>query len=119
MKKFDTLTAVAAPLPLINVDTDMIIPARFLKTIKVQMPPNWLLVLGLVVQNVFISGAGWVDFTCWPTQWPRYIKHWAIEPAWRITVYSCEYTRISFDFLSGLISNYAKHVNRIRHPLTS
>ena len=34
MKKFETLTAVAAPLPLINVDTDMIIPARFLKTIK-------------------------------------------------------------------------------------
>ena len=34
MKKFDALTAVAAPLPLINVDTDMIIPARFLKTIK-------------------------------------------------------------------------------------
>ena len=34
MKKFDTLTAVAAPLPLINVDTDMIIPARFLKTIR-------------------------------------------------------------------------------------
>ena len=34
MKKFDTLTSVAAPLPLINVDTDMIIPARFLKTIK-------------------------------------------------------------------------------------
>ena len=34
MKKFDTLTAVAAPLPLINVDSDMIIPARFLKTIK-------------------------------------------------------------------------------------
>ena len=34
MKKFDKLTAVAAPLPLINVDTDMIIPARFLKTIK-------------------------------------------------------------------------------------
>ena len=34
MDKFDKLTAVAAPLPLINVDTDMIIPARFLKTIK-------------------------------------------------------------------------------------
>ena len=34
MKKFDKLTAVAAPLPIINVDTDMIIPARFLKTIK-------------------------------------------------------------------------------------
>ena len=34
MEKFNTLTSVAAPLPLINVDTDMIIPARFLKTIK-------------------------------------------------------------------------------------
>ena len=34
MKKFEKLTAVAAPLPLINVDTDMIIPAQFLKTIK-------------------------------------------------------------------------------------
>ncbi|HIO38968.1 MAG TPA: 3-isopropylmalate dehydratase small subunit [Rhodospirillales bacterium] len=34
MQKFDKLTAVVAPLPIINVDTDMIIPARFLKTIK-------------------------------------------------------------------------------------
>ncbi len=34
MEKFDKLTAVAAPLPLINVDTDMIIPKQFLKTIK-------------------------------------------------------------------------------------
>ena len=34
MDKFNKLTGVAAPLPLINVDTDMIIPARFLKTIK-------------------------------------------------------------------------------------
>ena len=34
MEKFNKLTSVAAPLPLINVDTDMIIPARFLKTIK-------------------------------------------------------------------------------------
>ncbi len=34
MDKFDTLTGVAAPLPLINVDTDMIIPKQFLKTIK-------------------------------------------------------------------------------------
>ena len=33
MEKFTTLTAVAAPLPLVNVDTDKIIPARFLKTI--------------------------------------------------------------------------------------
>lgn len=33
MDTFDKLTSVAAPLPLINVDTDMIIPARFLKTI--------------------------------------------------------------------------------------
>lgn len=33
MEKFKRLTAVAAPLPLMNVDTDTIIPARFLKTI--------------------------------------------------------------------------------------
>ena len=34
MQPFTTLTGVAAPLPMINVDTDMIIPARHLKTIK-------------------------------------------------------------------------------------
>lgn len=34
MKPFTTLTAIAAPLPLANVDTDKIIPSRFLKTIK-------------------------------------------------------------------------------------
>ncbi len=34
MQKFTTLTATAAPLDLINIDTDMIIPKQFLKTIK-------------------------------------------------------------------------------------
>jgi 3-isopropylmalate/(R)-2-methylmalate dehydratase small subunit len=34
MEKFVKLTGVAAPLPMINVDTDMIIPKQFLKTIK-------------------------------------------------------------------------------------
>ncbi|MFK7944879.1 MAG: 3-isopropylmalate dehydratase small subunit [Paracoccaceae bacterium] len=34
MEKFTTLTGVAAPLDMINVDTDMIIPKQFLKTIK-------------------------------------------------------------------------------------
>jgi len=34
MEKFTSLTSVAAPLPMINVDTDMIIPKQFLKTIK-------------------------------------------------------------------------------------
>jgi 3-isopropylmalate/(R)-2-methylmalate dehydratase small subunit len=34
MEKFKTLTAIAAPLPMINVDTDKIIPAKWLKTIK-------------------------------------------------------------------------------------
>jgi 3-isopropylmalate/(R)-2-methylmalate dehydratase small subunit len=34
MDKFTTLTAVAAPLNMINVDTDMIIPKDYLKTIK-------------------------------------------------------------------------------------
>jgi 3-isopropylmalate/(R)-2-methylmalate dehydratase small subunit len=32
--KFTTLTAVAAPMPMQNIDTDKVIPARFLKTIK-------------------------------------------------------------------------------------
>ena len=34
MKKFDQLTGVAAPLNILNIDTDMIIPKQFLKTIK-------------------------------------------------------------------------------------
>jgi 3-isopropylmalate/(R)-2-methylmalate dehydratase small subunit len=34
MEKFTTLTGVAAPLPMRNVDTDMIIPKQFLKTIQ-------------------------------------------------------------------------------------
>jgi 3-isopropylmalate/(R)-2-methylmalate dehydratase small subunit len=34
MDKFTTLTGVAAPLPITNIDTDMIIPKQFLKTIK-------------------------------------------------------------------------------------
>ncbi|MDA8653784.1 3-isopropylmalate dehydratase small subunit [Alphaproteobacteria bacterium] len=33
MEKFKTLNAIAAPLDLINIDTDMIIPKQFLKTI--------------------------------------------------------------------------------------
>ena len=33
MEKFKTLTGIAAPLDLINIDTDMIIPKQFLKTI--------------------------------------------------------------------------------------
>ncbi|MEY3309599.1 MAG: 3-isopropylmalate dehydratase small subunit [Pseudomonadota bacterium] len=34
MQKFTTLTGIAAPMPLVNIDTDMIIPKQFLKTIK-------------------------------------------------------------------------------------
>ncbi|WP_119420444.1 3-isopropylmalate dehydratase small subunit [Desertibaculum subflavum] len=34
MQKFTKLTGVAAPLPMVNIDTDMIIPKQFLKTIK-------------------------------------------------------------------------------------
>ena len=34
MEKFTTLTGIAAHLPMINVDTDMIIPKQYLKTIK-------------------------------------------------------------------------------------
>lgn len=34
MEKFTQLTGVAAPLPIVNVDTDMIIPKDYLKTIK-------------------------------------------------------------------------------------
>ncbi|AEQ53198.1 3-isopropylmalate dehydratase small subunit [Pelagibacterium halotolerans] len=34
MDKFTTLTGVAAPMPIINIDTDMIIPKQYLKTIK-------------------------------------------------------------------------------------
>ncbi len=34
MDKFNKLTGIAAPMPLVNIDTDMIIPKLFLKTIK-------------------------------------------------------------------------------------
>ncbi|MGM0583973.1 MAG: 3-isopropylmalate dehydratase small subunit [Pseudomonadota bacterium] len=34
MEKFEKLEGVAAPMPMVNVDTDMIIPKQFLKTIK-------------------------------------------------------------------------------------
>jgi 3-isopropylmalate/(R)-2-methylmalate dehydratase small subunit len=34
MEKFSRLTGVAAPLPVVNIDTDMIIPKDYLKTIK-------------------------------------------------------------------------------------
>jgi 3-isopropylmalate/(R)-2-methylmalate dehydratase small subunit len=34
MDTFTTLTGIAAPMPLVNIDTDMIIPKQFLKTIK-------------------------------------------------------------------------------------
>lgn len=34
MQPFKTLSGIAAPLPILNIDTDMIIPKQFLKTIK-------------------------------------------------------------------------------------
>ena len=34
MQKFTTIKSIAAPLPLQNIDTDMIIPKQFLTTIK-------------------------------------------------------------------------------------
>ena len=34
MKKFNILNGIPANLPMINIDTDMIIPKQFLKTIK-------------------------------------------------------------------------------------
>ena len=34
MEKFNQLSGIAAPMPLVNIDTDMIIPKQFLKTIK-------------------------------------------------------------------------------------
>lgn len=34
MDKFETFSGIAAPMPLVNIDTDMIIPKQFLKTIE-------------------------------------------------------------------------------------
>src|ERR1700675_1537287 len=42
MNKFIQLTGVAAPLPMINIDTDKIFPAVFLKTIKRTGLAKWL-----------------------------------------------------------------------------
>ncbi len=42
MEKFTQLTGVAAPLPMINVDTDKIFPAVYLKTIKRTGLAQWL-----------------------------------------------------------------------------
>ena len=42
MDKFTTLTGVAAPLPIVNLDTDKIFPAIYLKTIKRTGLSQWL-----------------------------------------------------------------------------
>jgi 3-isopropylmalate/(R)-2-methylmalate dehydratase small subunit len=42
MEKFTTLTGIAAPLPIINLDTDKIFPAIYLKTIKRTGLAQWL-----------------------------------------------------------------------------
>src|ERR1700682_1973393 len=42
MEKFTTLSGVAAPLPIINLDTDKIFPAVYLKTIKRTGLAQWL-----------------------------------------------------------------------------
>ena len=42
MEKFTTVSGTAAPLPMVNVDTDMIIPKQFLKTIKRTGLGKWL-----------------------------------------------------------------------------
>jgi 3-isopropylmalate/(R)-2-methylmalate dehydratase small subunit len=42
MEKFITLTGVAAPLPIVNLDTDKIFPAIYLKTIKRTGLSQWL-----------------------------------------------------------------------------
>ena len=42
MDKFTTLTGVAAPLPIHNLDTDKIFPAIYLKTIKRTGLSKWL-----------------------------------------------------------------------------
>jgi 3-isopropylmalate/(R)-2-methylmalate dehydratase small subunit len=42
MEKFTTLTGVAAPLPIVNLDTDKIFPAVFLKTIRRTGLAQWL-----------------------------------------------------------------------------
>src|ERR1700724_1547783 len=42
MEKFTTLSGVAAPLPIINLDTDKIFPAVYLKTIKRTGLSQWL-----------------------------------------------------------------------------
>ena len=42
MEKFTKLTGVAAPLPMINIDTDKIFPAVFLKTIERTGLAKWL-----------------------------------------------------------------------------
>src|ERR1700760_1996773 len=42
MEKFATLTGVAAPMPIVNLDTDKIFPAIYLKTIKRTGLSQWL-----------------------------------------------------------------------------
>ena len=42
MEKFTILSGVAAPLPIVNLDTDKIFPAIYLKTIKRTGLSKWL-----------------------------------------------------------------------------
>ena len=91
MDKFSTLTGVAAPLPMVNVDTDMIIPKQFLKTIK-----RTGLKDGLFYEMRYAADGKKLDFVLdRPHLWPRRFMAHALWHTLVLAGSACHYVVIA------------------------
>ena len=66
MKKFKSIQSIPAHIPLMNIDTDMIIPKQFLKTIKrTGLGKNLFYEMRYDENGNLIKGSNWKKFWLW------------------------------------------------------